>query len=239
MHTLGQQLARWGTIPVIRSHIAAILAFGDPMFNPANPFDRDVLGHPGFDRSLHGTFGSRTVSSVWWNTIRSYCADQDFICNYSAGNFAKCPPWTTQKCGHFSYVASGTAASAGAWAGNLARSLPPLGQPATSTSQPPTTLPKAGGSTSFTHHVYHTCANGRCGLNLRAGPGYSNYGKIGSFLDGDVIQIVCQTRGESVSGADGSSSNVWDRLASGGDVADFYVDTSGMTGSFSPPIPVC
>jgi hypothetical protein len=238
MHALGNLLARWGNNPLVRSHIAAILGFGDPMFNPANPFNRDVLGHPNFDRSLHGVFGSRTVSSVWWSTIRSYCADQDWICNYSSSNFAKCPPGTSKQCGHFSYVASGTAASAGAWAGNLARSLPRLAPPPVSAPQSPTTLPKAG-ATIYPHHIYHTCANGHCGLNVRTGPGYSNYGVIRAQTDGSVVQIVCQTRGQAVSGSDGSSSNVWDKLADGGYAADFYIDTSGMTGSFSPPIPVC
>lgn len=98
----------------------------------------------------------------------------------------------------------------------------------------PTTPP-----TAYPHHVYHTCANGACGLNARSGPGYSAYPVTRVFRDGDPVNIVCQTTGESVTGIDGSSTNVWDRLVEGDYVTDFYVDTPGMTGSFSPPIPHC
>jgi hypothetical protein len=31
------------------------------------------------------------------------------------------------------------------------------------------------------------------------------------FVDGDAVDIVCQTTGQSVSGKDGSSSDVWDK----------------------------
>ena len=91
----------------------------------------------------------------------------------------------------------------------------------------------------YVHHVYNTCANGACGLNLRSGPGYSNYPVTRVLVDGDAVDIVCQTTGQSVSGKDGSSSDVWDKTVQGDYAADFYIDTPGMTGSFSPPIPQC
>ena len=91
----------------------------------------------------------------------------------------------------------------------------------------------------YLHHVYNTCANGACGLNLRSGPGYSNYPVTRVLVDGDAVDIVCQTTGQSVSGKDGSSSDVWDKTVQGDYAADFYIDTPGMTGSFSPPIPQC
>ncbi len=91
----------------------------------------------------------------------------------------------------------------------------------------------------YVYYVYHTCANGACGLNLRSGPGYSNYPVTRVLVDGDAVDIVCQTQGQSVSGIDGSSSDVWDKTIQGDYAADFYVDTPGMTGSFSPPIPQC
>jgi hypothetical protein len=91
----------------------------------------------------------------------------------------------------------------------------------------------------YWHHIYHTCANGKCGLRLHSGPGYSNFPVTRVLADGDAVGIVCQAHAELVSGIDGSSSDVWDHLIDGDWAADFYVDTPGMTGSFSPPIPVC
>jgi hypothetical protein len=95
------------------------------------------------------------------------------------------------------------------------------------------------GQQVYRHHVYNTCANGKCGLRLHTGPGYSNYPVTRVLVDGDAVGIVCQARGEPVSGIDGSSSDVWDKLIEGDWAADFYIDTSGTTGSFSPPIPIC
>ena len=97
----------------------------------------------------------------------------------------------------------------------------------------------SSGQQVYWHHVYHTCANGKCGLRLHTGPGYSAYPVTRVLVDGDAVGIVCQAHGEPVSGIDGSSSDVWDRLIDGDWAADFYVDTPGTTGSFSPPIPVC
>lgn len=106
----------------------------------------------------------------------------------------------------------------------------PASAPAPAASSPPKT---------YVYSVYHTCANGACGLNLHSGPGYSNYPVTRVLVDGDAVYIVCQTRGQSVSGIDGSSSDVWDKTVQGDYAADFYIDTPGMTGSFSPPIPQC
>ena len=102
--------------------------------------------------------------------------------------------------------------------------------PAPTTSSPPKI---------YVYSVYHTCANGACGLKFHSGPGYSNYPVTRVLVDGNAVDIVCQTRGQSVSGIDGSSSNVWDKTAQGDYAADFYIDTPGITGSFSPPIPEC
>ena len=117
---------------------------------------------------------------------------------------------------------------------------PPAPPPSTTSPPPPpsTTSPPAAPA-SYPYAVYHTCANGACGLNLRSGPGYSSYPVTRVLLDGDAVNIVCQTTGQSVSGKDGSSSNVWDKTVQGDYAADFYIDTPGMTGSFSPPIPRC
>jgi hypothetical protein len=118
---------------------------------------------------------------------------------------------------------SGTGSGSGGGTGGTPTTPPPPPPP------PPT----------YRYFVYHTCANGACGLRLHSGPGYSSFPTTRILVDGDAVDIVCQTRGESVSGADGSSSNVWDKTAQGDYAADFYINTPGMTGSFSPPIPQC
>lgn len=91
----------------------------------------------------------------------------------------------------------------------------------------------------YVYRVYHTCANGGCGLHERTGPGYSKYRSVGLLNDGDKVKIVCQAAGEPVSGLNGTSSDVWDKLANGHWVADYYVDTPGMEGAFTEPIPRC
>lgn len=56
------------------------------------------------------------------------------------------------------------------------------------------------------------------------------------YRAGTVLGIICQTRGGTVNNA----TNVWDFLVdTGAYVTDFYMDTSGMNGAFSPPIPQC
>jgi surface antigen len=91
---------------------------------------------------------------------------------------------------------------------------------------------------TYPHHVYHTCANGACGLRLHAAPSISST-VTGVLGDGAEVDIVCQTTGDGVSGADGSSSPVWDYLSNGSYAADYYIDTPGSNGAFSPPIPLC
>jgi surface antigen len=90
---------------------------------------------------------------------------------------------------------------------------------------------------SYAYHVYGTCGENSCELNLRSGPGYTNYQVVGTKHEGDELDIVCQTHGEAVSTSHGTS-DIWDKLSSGSWAADFYVDTP-MFGAFSPPIPEC
>jgi len=99
-------------------------------------------------------------------------------------------------------------------------------------SNPP---PTGGGSTptSYTHHVYGTCAAGACGLRFRTGPGTGN-GITRTLGDGTAVDIVCQTTGDHVAG-----TSVWDRTTAGDYASDWYIDTSSTNGGFSPPIPRC
>ena len=106
-------------------------------------------------------------------------------------------------------------------------------------SSPPPSASPSPTPKAYRYYVYHTCANGACGLHARTGPGFTGYNITRVLYDGNPVDIVCQTTGEAVSGIDGSSSVVWDKLVQGDYVADFYVDTPGTNGAFSPPIPRC
>jgi surface antigen len=69
-------------------------------------------------------------------------------------------------------------------------------------------------------------------LNVRTGPG-SGYSAITCLSDGTVVNIDCQTTGDSVTGPYGST-NVWDHLPDyGGYVTDAYVET-GSNGYVAP-----
>lgn len=120
---------------------------------------------------------------------------------------------------------------------------PPSGTSTTPTPAPPAP-PTPGPSppptpTFYVHHVYGTCADGACGLNERSGPGYSSYAIVGTVGEGGEVDIVCQTQGELVTPNHGTASTVWDKLTNGAYITDVYVDTPGVGGSFSPPIPQC
>ncbi len=91
----------------------------------------------------------------------------------------------------------------------------------------------------YVHHVKGTCADGACGLKEHTGPGYSSYPTVGAVAEGAEVQIVCQTSGEFVTPIHGTGSSVWDKLLNGAYVTDVYIDTPGIGGAFSPPIPQC
>ena len=113
-----------------------------------------------------------------------------------------------------------------------------IGAPAESNSAPPANNPPlpatggSGGSNSATYvaHVQGTCAEGKCGLNVRAAPGYTNVAIVGSLYDGNAYTIVCQAIGETVTGRNGSS-RVWNGFYYNGVirfVSDYYSDTPGI-----------
>jgi hypothetical protein len=85
--------------------------------------------------------------------------------------------------------------------------------------------------------VVGTCADGPCGLNIRNGPGYSSYAKIGGVYDGNVVDVICQTRGELVTPGHTPATAVWDQIVPAGSyVTDAYISTPGRaSGTFSLP----
>jgi surface antigen len=136
-------------------------------------------------------------------------------------------------------------------AGNGPSTSPPVTTtPSTTTTTPTATTPTTTTPTTTTpttpppptfyvHHVYGTCADGACGVNERSGPGYSSYAIVGNIGEGGEVDIVCQTSGQLVTPNHGTASTVWDKLTNGAYVTDVYIDTSGVGGNFSPPIPHC
>jgi len=88
-----------------------------------------------------------------------------------------------------------------------------------------------------TYRIYGTCASGACGLNERSAP-TSQSKKLGTLSDGDRVEVVCQTTGERLPGANGATSSIWDRLDNGAYVSDVYVDTPA-TGAYSSGLSGC
>lgn len=71
-------------------------------------------------------------------------------------------------------------------------------------------------------------------INVRSGPGL-NYSVVGQAYDGDVIEIVCTARGDSVTGPWNNTTDIWDRMPDGSYITDAFVDT----GSNEPVAPPC
>jgi len=78
---------------------------------------------------------------------------------------------------------------------------------------------------------YHI-VNAPDGVNARKGPGTS-FPVVHSIANNSLINITCQVQGQVVNGSD-----IWNQLADGSFVSDFYCDTPNFN-RFSPPLPVC
>lgn len=68
-------------------------------------------------------------------------------------------------------------------------------------------------------------------LNVRSGPGTS-YSIVGQVADGQKVTIICQVRGESVTGTYGTTT-LWDKIGAGQFISDAYVYT-GSDGQVAP-----
>jgi surface antigen len=79
--------------------------------------------------------------------------------------------------------------------------------------------------------VYHV-VNAPAGVQTRKWPG-TNFPVVGTIANNSPIEIVCQLHGESINGSD-----IWNKLADGTYVTDYYCDTPNFA-KFSPPIPTC
>jgi hypothetical protein len=79
-------------------------------------------------------------------------------------------------------------------------------------------------TSTYTYHVYGTCAVGRCGLNEHKNP-WPKAEPLGQLRDGDEVEIVCQVSGRLGVAPNGASSRIWDKLSNGAYVNDVAVDT--------------
>jgi hypothetical protein len=90
-----------------------------------------------------------------------------------------------------------------------------------------TRIDESGGPTGpvARYPVRGTCTDGVCSVNECASPEPCGTKALGRLHEGEVAEVVCQTRGGTVRAADGRSSTIWDKLLDGNFVTDLYVDT--------------
>ncbi|MEA2299015.1 MAG: large repetitive protein [Solirubrobacteraceae bacterium] len=213
------------------SHAFSVRAVLGGVVDPAPPVRAWFEQTPARTTILSGPSGTVTTLPVTFAYASTNPA-ASFQCSLDSGPWVACPSAGVS----YDTVSLGDRAfSVRAVVNGVVDPQPPVHVWTQAAPTPPPPPPPP----VYVHHVYHTCANGACGLKERAGPGYSNYAQVAIKYDGDEVDIICQDSGEAVSGLDGSSSTVWDKLSDTYWVADFYVDTSGMNGAFSPPIPHC
>jgi hypothetical protein len=76
-------------------------------------------------------------------------------------------------------------------------------------------------------------------INARSGPGVQ-YSLVGTLPDGQAIDITCQTKGTMIgTGLAGTPTDVWDKLANGSYITDYYTSTPGLAGGWTAGIPRC
>ena len=85
---------------------------------------------------------------------------------------------------------------------------------------------------------YHVVV-GSAGLIAHSGPGLG-FPQVGSLTNGQPIDISCQTKGTLIGvGLPGTPTDVWDELANGWYITDYYTSTPGVGGSYTSGIPQC
>jgi hypothetical protein len=109
---------------------------------------------------------------------------------------------------------------------------PPIPQCATTPPTNPIVPPPVGTSGGQTTYRYAVAGTGGIGLTERQGPSPAGP-PLTVDPEGAPIDIVCQDHGDVVRG-----SGIWDKLADGNWISDFFTTTPVFNG-FSPPIPQC
>lgn len=210
-YSQGAQVTR-GALKHLRAaqfhkRIAAVILFGDPLFNP---FER-VMKSGGYEDNRRGILlqlhqPTTPFDPAYADKVVSSCHRFDVICQGFHG--LKYTGAT-----HGTYGRVDAEAALAAVASHLA-------------------------APGYRQTVKGTCARRACALTEWSGPGTTRFEHVGAAYEGQQIVIICQTTGEIVTGANGGSSAIWDRLRNGAFVPDYYIDTPGV-GDFSPHIPRC
>jgi hypothetical protein len=105
------------------THIAAVIMFGDPKFNPAKSQNRVDQGDYTYPwAGIEGPqTGLRTIPKQpqdWQPYVHSWCSKLDVVCNYNAPNIAACLTNSPLFCGHLQYVGLGWTSDGAKWAVN-------------------------------------------------------------------------------------------------------------------------
>ncbi len=90
------------------------------------------------------------------------------------------------------------------------------------------------------YSVNGTCVNKTCVLYERSAPS-AQARKVARLKEGQLLTIVCQTKGEMLVHEGKPASDIWDRLynpQSGPYVSDYFTNTPA-TGTFSPRLKRC
>jgi hypothetical protein len=203
-----------------RRHIVAVALFGDPLFAAAEQnvqAEQSREGAVSFDSGLRGIryllAKPQPIASAYADRVFSWCHGFDIVCQ----GLRIRSRFKTHK----------------TYADEIPTAIATIGQRLRTVGIVPEASPAL-----YTYRIVNTCHGGTCGLAEWSGPGTASFSAVGSLYDGQSVSITCQAMGENVTGADGGSSAVWDRLTDGAFVSDYYIDTPNY-GVYSPAIPRC
>lgn len=229
-YSQGAQVTRLALHELVRldpgevPHIAAVVLFGDPYFNFKEPnvlYPQAATDPQRFNPRRHGILLQRpfaravAIDPVMHDRVFSWCHRKDVVCQ---GGHVLNPPGIK---GHTDYERDKAALNTAVAA--VARRLRLIGLP----------------PLVFEYRVVGTCTDGECGLAKWSGPGVTTgFSTVGAVSENETVAIVCQTTGETVTGQNGVSSAIWDKLTDGAFVPDYYIDTPNV-GVYSAPIPRC
>jgi hypothetical protein len=203
-----------------QQHIAAVVFFGDPYFVHD---ENNVTTLPGFNRDQRGIAFQLPlpkvipISASYRGKVLSWCHARDRICQgiHRKNGFTE----------HKNYTRDAEAA-----AREVVDRLTAVGVPLNTGS---------GVAPGFyTYDVTGTCGTGACGLAEWSGPGTESFDPIGAAYEGQQLDIACQVTGQTITGANGRTSAIWDELSNHAFVSDYYVDTPNI-GKYSRRIPRC
>jgi hypothetical protein len=203
------------------SHIAAVLLFGDPYFDPN---DLSVVPSGGFDKGHDGMLRHWPIPrapgfpSGLKAAVFSWCHARDPVCqglrylrlrNPYHGNYRDDVPAAVD---------------------SVVKRVP---------------IHSAGTVKTMSYRVVGTCGRstcncrtGTCAVATWSGPGTASFRRVGAVYEGETLVIVCQAVGQQITGPNGRGSDIWDELSVGGFVSDYYVNTPDVD-RYSPGIPRC